>query len=253
MKVIFVGAGPGNPDLLTVKAKTILENCRIIIYAGSLVSPAVMAVVPDNAERYDSAGMNLEEIIAVCNRAKERNIDVVRLHSGDPSVYGATREQMNELDHLGISYEVVPGVSAFQAAAAALSTELTAPEVSQTIILTRTSGRTPLPKEQELAELARSKATLCIYLSGRNVEKTIETLVPHYGVDCPAAVIYHVSWPDEKIVRGTLGDIVKKVEEAALGQTSIILAGYALSRDIPVSKLYDARFSHEFRKGTEAI
>jgi precorrin-4/cobalt-precorrin-4 C11-methyltransferase len=160
---------------------------------------------------------------------------------------------MNELDHLGISYEVVPGVSAFQAAAAVLSTELTAPEVSQTIILTRTSGRTPLPQEQELAELARSKATLCIYLSGRNVEKTIEKLVPHYGIDCPAAVIYHVSWPDEKIVRGTLGDIVKKVEEAALGQTSIILAGHALSRDIPVSKLYDAKFSHEFRKGTEAI
>ncbi|MEN6488885.1 MAG: SAM-dependent methyltransferase, partial [Smithella sp.] len=126
-------------------------------------------------------------------------------------------------------------------------------EVSQTIILTRTSGRTPLPKEQELAELARSRATLCIYLSGRNVEKTIETLVPYYGVNCPAAVIFHVSWPDEEIVRGTLGDIVKKVEKAALGQTSIILVGHALSRDIPVSKLYDAKFSHGFRKGTEAI
>ncbi|NTW16542.1 MAG: precorrin-4 C(11)-methyltransferase [Syntrophaceae bacterium] len=253
MKVIFVGAGPGNPDLLTVKAKTIIESCRIIIYAGSLVSPAVMAIVPDNAERYDSAEMNLEEIIAVCSGAKDRGIDVVRLHSGDPSVYGATREQMNELDRLGIPFEVVPGVSAFQAAAAALSTELTAPEVSQTIILTRTSGRTPLPKEQELAELARSRATLCIYLSGRNVEKTIETLVPYYGVNCPAAVIFHVSWPDEEIVRGTLGDIVKKVEKAALGQTSIILVGHALSRDIPVSKLYDAKFSHGFRKGTEAI
>jgi precorrin-4/cobalt-precorrin-4 C11-methyltransferase len=251
MKVIFVGAGPGNPDLLTVKAKTILEKCGIIIYAGSLVSPAVMAIVPDNAERHDSAGMNLEEIIAVCSNAKDRGIDVVRLHSGDPSIYGATREQMNELDHLGIPFEVVPGVSAFQAAAAALSTELTAPEVSQTIILTRTSGRTPLPKEQELSELARSKATLCIYLSGKNVEKTVETLVPHYGIDCPAAVIYHVSWPDQQIVRGTLGDIVKKVEKAAFGQTSIILVGHALSRDIPVSKLYDAKFSHGFRKGTE--
>lgn len=251
MKVIFVGAGPGNPDLLTVKAKNILEECRIIVYAGSLVSPAVMALVPDNAERHDSAGMNLEEIIAVCTNARDRAIDVVRLHSGDPSVYGATREQMNELNRLGIPFEVVPGVSAFQAAAAALSTELTAPEVSQTIILTRTSGRTPLPREQELDELARSKATLCIYLSGKKIEKTIETLIPHYGINCPAAVIYHVSWPDEEIVRGTLGDIAGKVEKAAFGQTSIILVGHALSRDIPVSKLYDAKFSHGFRKGME--
>ena len=253
MKVIFVGAGPGNPDFLTVKAKTILEECRIIIYAGSLVSPAVMAIVPDNAERHDSAGMNLEETIAVCVKAKERGIDVVRLHSGDPSIYGATREQMNELDRLGIPFEVVPGVSAFQAAAAALPTELTAPEVSQTIILTRTSGRTPLPKEQELSELARSKATLCIYLSGKKIEKTIDTLIPYYGIDCPAAVIYHVSWPDQQIVRGVLGDIVKKVEKAAFGQTSIILVGHALSRDIPVSKLYDAKFSHGFRKGSEKM
>lgn len=251
MKVIFVGAGPGNPDLLTVKAKSILEKCRIIIYAGSLVSPAVMAVVPGNAERHDSAGMNLDEIIAVCVDARDRGIDVVRLHSGDPSIYGATREQMNELDRLGIPFEVVPGVSAFQASAAALCTELTAPEVSQTIILTRTSGRTPLPKEQELSELARSKATLCIYLSGKKVEKTIETLVPYYGSDCPAAVIYHVSWPDEVIVRGTLNDIVDKVEKAGFGQTAIILVGHALAKDIPVSKLYDAKFSHGFRKGTE--
>ncbi len=251
MKVIFIGAGPGNPDFLTVKAKAILEQCRIIIYAGSLVSPGVMAIVPNDAERHDSAGMNLEETIAVCANARDRGIDVVRLHSGDPSIYGATREQMNELDKLGIPYEVVPGVSAFQAAAAALTTELTAPEVSQTIILTRTAGRTPLPKEQELSELARAKATLCIYLSGTKVEKTIETLVPHYGLDCPAAVIYHVSWPDQQIVRGTLGDIVEKVKQAGFGQTSIILAGYALSRDIPVSKLYDAKFSHGFRQGTE--
>lgn len=251
MKVIFIGAGPGNPDFLTVKAKTILEKCRIIIYAGSLVSPEVMAVVPKDAECHDSAGMNLEETTAVCAAARDRGIDVVRLHSGDPSIYGATREQMNELDKLGIPYEVVPGVSAFQAAAAALTTELTAPEVSQTIILTRTSGRTPLPKEQELSELARSRATLCIYLSGTKVEETIATLVPYYGIDCPAAVIYHVSWPDQQIVRGTLSDIAEKVKKAGFGQTSIILVGHALSRDIPVSKLYDAKFTHGFRHGTE--
>ena len=247
MKVIFVGAGPGNPDYLTIKARRVLENCKIIVYAGSLVSPGVMALVPEKVKRYDSAAMDLEEIIAVCLDAQKKDIDVVRLHSGDPSIYGATREQMNELDRHGIPYEVIPGVSAFQAAAAALSTELTAPEVSQTIILTRTSGRTPLPKEQELAELARSKATLCIYLSGKNVDKTALTLVPYYGPDCPAAVIYHVSWPDEKIVRGTLADIAAKVKKADLGQTSIIIVGQALSRDIPVSKLYDAGFTHGFR------
>jgi precorrin-4/cobalt-precorrin-4 C11-methyltransferase len=148
MKVVFVGAGPGDPGLLTIKARIILEKCRIIIYAGSLVSPDVMSLVPACAERHDSAAMSLEEIIAVCEKARDRDIDVVRLHSGDPSIYGAIREQMNELDGLGIPYIVIPGVSAFQAAAAALAVELTAPEVSQTVILTRTSGRTPLPEEQ---------------------------------------------------------------------------------------------------------
>ena len=249
MKVIFVGAGPGDPELLTVKAQKILKNCRIIVYAGSLVSPGVMALVPARAERHDSAAMTLDEIVAVCKKARDRGIDVVRLHSGDPSIYGAIREQMNELDKLAITYEVVPGVSAFQAAAAALTTELTAPEVAQTIILTRTSGRTPLPKEQELERLARSKATLCIYLSGHKIEDTVKTLIPHYKVDCPVAVVYHASWPDEKIVRGTLGDIAGKVKESKPGQTSIILVGRALARNIPASKLYDAGFSHGYRRG----
>lgn len=252
MKVIFVGAGPGNPDYLTVKASRIITRCAIIIYAGSLVSPEVMALVPEDAQRYDSALMDLDAIIDVCRKAKEEGTDVVRLHSGDPSIYGAIREQMNALDRAGIPYEVVPGVSAFQAAAAALPTELTAPEVSQTVILTRTSGRTPLPSEQELAELARSKATLCIYLSGTRIEETTKTLTPYYGDDCPAAVVYHVSWPDEVIVRGTLKDIAEKVAAASFGQTSIILVGQALSRDVPVSKLYDAAFSHGFRESTKA-
>jgi len=248
VKVIFVGAGPGDPELLTVKARDILKKCRIIIYAGSLVSPGVMALVTARAERHDSAAMSLEEIIGVCEKAREKDIDVVRLHSGDPSIYGAIREQMNKLDGLGIAYSVVPGVSAFQAAAAALAAELTAPEVAQTIILTRTSGRTPLPKEQELEKLACVKATLCIFLSGHKINDTVQTLVPHYGVDCPVAVIYHASWPDEKIIRGSLGDIAGKVKKSKPGQTSIILLGRALSRDIPASKLYDTGFSHGYRR-----
>ena len=252
MKVFFVGAGPGDPELLTLKAARLLTNCRICIYAGSLVSPGVMDVVSGKAERHDSAAMSLEEIIRVCSDAKERNIDVVRLHSGDPSIYGAIREQMNELDRLDIPYEVVPGVSSFQAAAAALQAELTAPEVSQTIILTRTSGRTPMPAEQELEKLARSQATLCIFLSGHKIEDVVSTLAESYGWDCPAAVVYHASWPDQKIVRGMLGDIAGKSRVAEIGQTSLIIVGKALARDIPASKLYDAAFTHKFREGKES-
>jgi len=251
MKVYFVGAGPGDPDLLTVRAARLLRSCRICIYAGSLVSPEVMTVVSPEAERYDSAAMSLDGIIGVCREAQIRDVDVVRLHSGDPSLYGAIREQMNELDRLGISYEVVPGVSAFQAAAAALQTELTAPEVAQTVILTRTSGRTPLPPEQELAELARARATLCIFLSGHKIGTVAATLSDFYGPDCPAAVVYHASWPDQQLVRGVLGDIAARVAAAALGPTSLIIVGRALGRDIPASQLYDAAFTHGFREGKE--
>jgi precorrin-4/cobalt-precorrin-4 C11-methyltransferase len=249
MKVFFVGAGPGDPELLTAKAERLLRRCRICIYAGSLVSPGVMALVNPGAEQHDSAKMSLEEIAAVFRDARERDVEVVRLHSGDPSIYGATREQMNELDRLGIPYEVIPGVSAFQAAAAALKAELTAPEVAQTVILTRTSGRTPLPEEQELEKLGRTGATLCVFLSGHKIGEVAEALAPHYGADCPAAVVYHASWPDEKIVEGTLGDIAGKSELAEMGQTSIIIVGRALARSVPASKLYDAAFSHRHRKG----
>lgn len=252
MKVYFVGAGPGDPELLTVKAARLLSNCRICIYAGSLVSPGVMALVSQSADRYDSAAMSLPEITAVFRDAQEKNTDVVRLHSGDPSIYGAIREQMNELDRLGISYEVVPGVSAFQAAAAALPAELTAPEVAQTIILTRTPGRTPLPEKQSLEIIAATGATLCIFLSGHKIGEVAETLIPFYSADCPAAVIYHASWPDEKVIRGTLDDIASKSADAEIGQTAIILVGMAIGRDIPASKLYDAGFSHKFRKGEDS-
>jgi len=248
MKVYFVGAGPGDPELLTLKAARLLSGCRICIYAGSLVSPAVMERVNRDARLHDSAGMTLEEILAVCRKAREDRTDVVRLHSGDPSIYGAIREQMNGLDKAGIPYEVVPGVSSFQAAAAVLNAELTAPEVAQTIILTRTSGRTPLPEEQELSRLAATQATLCIFLSGHKIADVMRTLEGAYGHDCPAAVVYHASWPDQQIVTGTLADIAVRAEAAGFGRTSLILVGRALGRGIAPSKLYDKAFTHGFRK-----
>ncbi len=251
MKVYFVGAGPGDPELLTVKAQRLLKECRICIYAGSLVNPGVLRLIPEHAETHDSAKLNLQEIIALFRDARDRGRDVIRLHSGDPSIFGATREQMNELDRLGISYEVVPGVSSFQAAAAALLTELTAPEVSQTIILSRAAGRTPVPPEQDLSALARTHSTLCIFLSAHKVKEVAATLRSHYGPDCPAAFVYKASWPDELVIRGTLADIGDKVAPLNLRKTAMIVVGHALAREIPVSRLYDPGFSHEYRLAEE--
>ncbi|MHB8770979.1 MAG: precorrin-4 C(11)-methyltransferase [Syntrophales bacterium] len=248
MIVHFVGAGPGDPELLTLKAARLLSACQICVYAGSLVSPSVMALVPDGAERHDSARMSHEEVVAVYRDAQARGIDVVRLHSGDPSIYGAIREQMSSLDGLGIPYDVCPGVSSFQAAAAALKTELTAPEVSQTIILTRTAGRTPLPETQALEKLARAQATLCIFLSVDKLREVAATLAAHYGEDCPAAVVHRASWPEEKVILGTLSDIAAKAEPEGIRLQALILVGRALGRDIPASKLYDAAFSHGCRE-----
>jgi precorrin-4/cobalt-precorrin-4 C11-methyltransferase len=252
MKVYFVGAGPGDPDLLTVKAGRMLRECRICIYAGSLVSPGVLALLPPEAETHDSATLNLDEISALFRDARKRDIDVVRLHSGDPSIYGAIGEQMQELDRLGVDYEVVPGVSSFQAAAAALRCELTAPEISQTITLTRTSGRTPLPEEQELDALAKTRATLCIFLSAHKTKAAAETLARHYGGDCPAAVVYRASWPDQQIIRGTLADIAETVAAAGIKKTAMIIVGRALSGAAPASKLYDPGFVHGYRTGAES-
>lgn len=252
MKVIFVGAGPGHPDLLTVRAHRLLRQCQICIYAGSLVSPEVVALLPQGAERHDSAMMTLEEIEIVFARAQEQGVDLIRLHTGDPSIYGAIREQMNCLDRLGINYEVVPGVSSFQAAAAALKTELTAPEISQTIILSRTSGRTPMPEMQELEHLARTQSTLCLFLSVHKIAVVAQELAVYYGMDCPAAVVFRASWPDEKQVRGSLADIAEKVEVAQIKKTALIIVGQALSRDIPVSKLYHRHFSHGYRQGDDS-
>lgn len=252
MKVYFVGAGPGDPELLTVRAHRLLTESRVCIYAGSLVNPAVMELLPATSARYDSAGMSLPEIVDLFADANRAGVDVVRLHSGDPSIYGAVREQMNELDRLGIDYEVVPGVSSFQAAAAVLKTELTVPEVAQSIILTRAAGRTPVPPEQDLSLLARTRSTLCIFLSVGQIREVAETLARELDGSCPAAVVYRATWPDQAVVRGTLADIARKTEDAAIGKTAMIVVGRALSREAPVSKLYDPAFSHGFRDGEKA-
>lgn len=251
MKVYFVGVGPGDPDLMTLKASRLLESCEICVYAGSLVNPVVLDLTPESAELHDSAELDLDQITEIFREAKERDVDVVRLHSGDPSIYGAIREQMNRLDSLGIPYEVVPGVSSFQAAAAALNTELTAPEVSQTVILTRTSGRTPMPEGEDLASLARIHATLCVFLSAHKIRDVTSTLKEHYGEDCPAAIVYRATWPDQKIVRSNLRDLADRVEEEGITRTAMIVVGRALSRDIPESKLYDPLFATGYRDSRE--
>ena len=252
MKVYFVGAGPGDPELLTVRADRLLRTAKCCIYAGSLVSPKIIDLLPPDAEKHDSAGMTLDEVIEVVRANSDRGDDVVRLHTGEPAIYGAIGEQMDALDEIQISYEVVPGVSSFQAAAAAIPAELTAPEISQTVILTRIAGRTPVPEQQDLARLAETRATLCLFLSVDKIAQVATTLIPHYGEDCPAAVIYRASWADQKVVRGHLIDIAQQTDAAGITKTAIILIGRALKRPYAHrSKLYDKTFSHAYRKGQE--
>lgn len=245
MKVYFVGAGPGDPELLTRKAERLLREARICIYAGSLVSPAVVDLLPETAEKHDSAGLSHREVMALFRDADRRDLDVVRLHTGDPSIYGAIGEQLEALDQFGIETEVVPGVSAFQASAAALKWELTVPEVTQSIVLTRTPGRTPMPAAQALERFAETGASLCLFLSVHGIREHAEALAGHYGKDCPAAVVYRVSWPDEKIVRGTLADIGEKTVSAGITKTALFLVRpwEAEKR----SHLYDPAFSHGCR------
>jgi len=250
MKVYFVGAGPGDPELLTIKAKRLLETARICIYAGSLIHPSILCLLPEDARKIDSAAMNLDELETEFLRAHAQDIDVIRLHSGDPSIYGAIREQIMILDRLGIPCEVVPGVSSFQASAAALGAELTVPEVSQTIILTRISGKTPVPESQNLENLARTQATLCLFLSVHEIERIVQILKPHYGKDCPAAVVHRASWPDQKIIQSSLETITWKIRHAGVNKTAMIIVGPALARTGPVSRLYDKDFSHGYRGGT---
>lgn len=249
-KVYFIGAGPGDPELLTVKGQRIIREADLIIYAGSLVNPAVLAGHKEGALVYNSAGMNLEEILEVMVRGIREGKMVARVHTGDPSIYGAIREQMDGLDREGIPYEVVPGVSSFVGAAAALKMEYTLPGISQTVILTRHEGRTPVPEGQDLQSLARHKASMAIFLSVAMIEEVVAALLTGYTGDTPAAVIQKATWPDQKIVRGTLATIAAQVREAGIDRTALILVGDFLGNEYELSKLYDRAFSHGYRRAS---
>ncbi len=249
MTVRFVGAGPGAPDLITVRGLEIIRHALVVLYAGSLVPKEVIAMARSDARIVDSAPLTLDSIIAEMEKAEAAGFDTARVHSGDPSLYGAIAEQMRRLDALGIPYTVTPGVPAYAAAAAALKCELTLPDVSQTLILTRTSVRSSsMPEGESLAALGASGATLAIHLSVNNLARVVRDLTPHYGADCPAAVVYRVSWPDEKVVRGRLDNIRKQVKAAGITRTALILVGRVLgSSDFSDSKLYDPDHHHILR------
>lgn len=255
MTVYFIGAGPGAPDLITVRGLRLIERCPVCLYAGSLVPAEVVAAAPTAARVIDSAPMHLDEIIDELSSAAARGDDVARVHSGDPSLYGAVAEQMRRLDALGIDYEVVPGVPAFAAAAAALGKELTLPDVAQTVILTRTAVRaSAMPNGEDLVSLGRSGATLAIHLSINNLAAVVRDLTPHYGGDCPVAVAYRVTWPDELLLHGTLATIRDTVKAAGITRTALILVGRVLGDGgFSDSKLYDAGHHHVLRPRKTAM
>jgi precorrin-4 C11-methyltransferase len=245
--VLFVGAGPGDPDLVTLKAKRALARADVVVYAGSLVPEEVLRHAPATAALHNSAPLTLEDVMAVMIPAARAGKRVVRLHSGDTSLYSAIQEQMTRLDEAGVAYEVIPGVSAFQAAAAVLKAEFTLPEVVQTVILTRAEGETQMPSGESLADLARHRATLCVFLSARLAESVQEQLLTAYPTDTPAAILYRVSWPDEKIVLTELGRLAEEVRRHKLSRTTLIVVGEAVGRRRNRSRLYDAKHGHIFR------
>ena len=250
MTVHFIGAGPGAADLITVRALKLIKACPVVLYAGSLVPMEIVAEAGAGAHVVDTAPLHLDEIIAEMEAAHAKGLDVARVHSGDPSIYGAIAEQMRRLDGLGIDYDVTPGVPAFAAAAALLKRELTLPDVSQSIVLTRTSVKaTAMPPGETLDNFARTGSTLAVHLSVNNLKKVVAELSPHYGEDCPVAVVFRASWPDEAYVLGTLSDIRAKVKDAGFTRTALILVGRALGdTDFTDSKLYDAGHSHVLRE-----
>lgn len=252
--VHFIGAGPGDPDLITVKGKRLIETCPVVLYAGSLVPPAVVALAQSDALVIDTAPLTLNEIVAHMEQAVAAGKKVARVHSGDPSIYGAVAEQMRRLDALGIEYDVTPGVPAFAAAAAMLKTELTLPEISQSIIITRTDGAaSPMPKGEDLATLGKSGATLAIHLSIRNIHKVVAELAPFYGEDCPVVVVFRVGWPDQEAIFGTLADIKGKVKETKITRTALIMVGRVFgAREFEDSRLYHADHRHILRPKKKA-
>jgi precorrin-4/cobalt-precorrin-4 C11-methyltransferase len=252
--VHFIGAGPGDPDLITVRGRDLIARCSVVLYAGSLVPRAVVAHAPKGAKVVDTAPLALDEIIAHIEHAHAAGRDVARVHSGDPALYGAIAEQMRRLDALAIPYDVTPGVPAYAAAAAALKTELTLPEVSQTVILTRTDGKaSPMPNREDLRTLGAAGATLAIHLSVRNIRRVVSELTPLYGADCPVVVAVRIGWPDQQIIRGTLDTIAAAVRAAKVTRTALILVGRVFtSHDFTDSRLYAADHRHILRQGKKA-
>ncbi|MFL9991347.1 precorrin-4 C(11)-methyltransferase [Paraburkholderia sediminicola] len=230
MTVFFIGAGPGDPELITVKGQRLVRGCPVILYAGSLVPAAVLE--GHSAEQVvNTAELDLNQIVALLKAAHDKGQDVARVHSGDPSLYGAIGEQIRRLRELDIPYEIVPGVTATAACAATLGCELTLPNISQTLILTRFASKTTMPEGEQLADLARHRATMAIHLGVRHLARIVDELRPHYGGDCPIAVIYRASWPDEEKITGTLDDIVGKVQSTPIERTALILVGQVLAAE----------------------
>lgn len=247
--VDFVGAGCGAADLITLRGKRLIEEADVIIYAGSLVNPELLGFAKESCEVHNSAYMDLDQVISVMVKAEADGKKIVRLHTGDPSVYGAIREQMDRLDKLGIDYNVCPGVSSFCGAAAALKAEYTLPEVSQTVIITRMAGRTPVPEKESIESLAAHHATMVIFLSTGMLKELSERLISGgYSPDSPAAIVYKASWKDEKIMRCTVAQLAETAEKNGIKKTALITVGDFLGDDYALSKLYDKTFETEFRK-----
>ncbi len=249
MTVYFIGAGPGAPDLITVRGLRLVERCPVCLYAGSLVPEEIVAAAPSGALVMDTAPMHLDDIIAEMVKAHEKGEDVARVHSGDPAIYGATAEQMRRLDKLDIDYEVVPGVPAFAGAAAKLKTELTLPEIAQTVIITRTGMKaSSMPENETLEVLGRSRATLAIHLSIRNLDYIRRALEPYYGEDCPVVIAYRATWPDELYIKTTLAGMKEEVRQNKITRTALVLVGKVLGDvDFRDSDLYNPDYAHVLR------
>ncbi len=248
MKVYFIGAGPGAPDLITLRGLRLLKKCRVCIYAGSLVSDRHLEEISEDTRVYDSSKLTLNEMCKIFREAWEQGENVARLHTGDPSLYGAIGEQMDFCERNKIATEVVPGVSSFSASAAAIKKELTLPGVTQTVILTRCGGRTPVPEKERIERLAEVNATMCIFLSAGLLKKTVDLLLKHYKEKTPAAVVYKATWPDQEVIISDLGSVCQTVEESKITKTAMILVGDFIQNNGLCSKLYDSKFSHGFRE-----
>jgi len=248
----FVGAGPGAADLITMRGARLLQETDIIIYAGSLVNPALLEYAKVGCQIYNSAEMTLEEVIDVMKDAESKSLDTVRLHTGDASLYGAIREQMDLLDELGIEYEDIPGVSSFSGAAAALNAEYTLPGVSQSVVITRMAGRTPVPEKESIREFAKHDCTMVIYLSTGLLEEVSEELMEGgYAADAPAAIVYKATWPEEKVVHCTVSTLAETARDNNITKTALILVGGFLGDKYERSKLYDPGFTTEFRQASK--